>query len=199
MFPARNNESAPYSNVLNSPAAMYFSAYANIPIVAKPTATKVKYNFFSMLIRSLGFIRSLSQPPFPAGNRIRSEGKSDQRSRRNRGQDQVPDEVLPRHPVRPSFDGCSDYLLHSCNHALYFGIVVIFLQCRSMNRPRLAAIPTFGESGVIGTSPLTPYRNSPRTSASMFFPSNKPFNRCASAGRHALLRREGIPPINRPR
>jgi len=70
MFPARNNESAQYSNILNSPVAMYFSAYANIPNAKNPTTTKVKYNFFRRLIRSLGFILSLFQPPFPRENRM---------------------------------------------------------------------------------------------------------------------------------
>jgi hypothetical protein len=58
MFPARNNNRALYNNVLNSPGDIYFSVYANIPIAEKPTATKVKYNFFRLLILSLGFILS---------------------------------------------------------------------------------------------------------------------------------------------
>lgn len=60
MFPARNNDRALYNNTLNSPGDIYFSVYANIPIAEKPTATKVKYNFFRLLILSLGLIRSLS-------------------------------------------------------------------------------------------------------------------------------------------
>ena len=60
MFPARNNDRALYNNDLNSPGEMYFSVYANIPIAEKPIATKVKYNFFRLLILSLGFILYLS-------------------------------------------------------------------------------------------------------------------------------------------
>jgi len=60
MFPARNNDRAPYNNVLNSPGCIYFSVYANIPNAEKPTATKVKYNFFRLLILSLGFILSFT-------------------------------------------------------------------------------------------------------------------------------------------
>ena len=60
MFPARNNDRAPYNNVLYSPGCIYFSAYANIPNAEKPTATKVKYNFFRLLILSLGFILSFT-------------------------------------------------------------------------------------------------------------------------------------------
>lgn len=63
MFPARNNARALYNNDLKSPGEMYFSVYARIPNAEKPTATKVKYNFFRLLIRSLGFILSL--PAFP--------------------------------------------------------------------------------------------------------------------------------------
>lgn len=63
MFPARNNVRAPYNNVLNSPGEMYFSVNANIPSAKKPTATRIKYNFFSLLILSLGFILSLSAFP----------------------------------------------------------------------------------------------------------------------------------------
>ena len=60
MFPTRNNDRALYNNVLNSPGDIYFSVYANIPNAEKPTATKVKYNFFLRLILSLGLIQSLS-------------------------------------------------------------------------------------------------------------------------------------------
>jgi hypothetical protein len=60
MFPTRNNEIAPYKNVLNNAVAIYFSANANRTIAEKPTATKVKYNFFSLSILSLGLIISLS-------------------------------------------------------------------------------------------------------------------------------------------
>ena len=60
MLPARNNARAPYNNVLKSPGEMYFSEYAKIPNAEKPTATKVKYNFFRLLILSLGLILSLS-------------------------------------------------------------------------------------------------------------------------------------------
>src|SRR5512141_596244 len=63
MFPARNNARAPYNNILNSPGEMYFSAYAKIPNAEKPAATKVKYNFFRLLIPSLGFIQSLPALP----------------------------------------------------------------------------------------------------------------------------------------
>jgi hypothetical protein len=59
MFPTSNNEIALYNNVLNSPVGIYFSANANIVIAEKPTATKVKYNFFRLFILSLGLIISL--------------------------------------------------------------------------------------------------------------------------------------------
>jgi len=60
MFPTRNNEIALYNKSLNNAAGIYFSANANMAIAENPTATKVKYNFFSLSILSLGFIISLS-------------------------------------------------------------------------------------------------------------------------------------------
>ena len=66
IFPTRNSKSELYNNDLNSPVGMYFSAYANMPNAEKPTATKVKYKFFRLLIRSLGltlfiFLQPLSK------------------------------------------------------------------------------------------------------------------------------------------
>ena len=60
MFPTRNNEIALYNNVLNNEVGIYFSANAKMAIAEKPTPTKVKYNFFSLSILSLGLIISLS-------------------------------------------------------------------------------------------------------------------------------------------
>jgi hypothetical protein len=60
MFPTRNKDIALYNNVLNNAADIYFSVKANMVIAEKPTATKVKYNFFSPFILSLGIILSLS-------------------------------------------------------------------------------------------------------------------------------------------
>jgi len=54
MFPATNNEIAPYKNVLNNAVGIYFSTNANMAIAEKPTATKVKYTFFCLFIVSLG-------------------------------------------------------------------------------------------------------------------------------------------------
>lgn len=58
MFPATNNEIAPYKNVLNNAVGIYFSTNANMAIAEKPTATKVKYTFFCLFIVSLGRIMS---------------------------------------------------------------------------------------------------------------------------------------------
>ncbi len=60
MFPIRNNEIELYNNDLNNTAGIYFSANANIAMAEKPTATKVKYNFFRLFISSLGLMLSLS-------------------------------------------------------------------------------------------------------------------------------------------
>lgn len=60
MFPTRNNEIAPYNNVLNGAAGMYFSANARTVITEKPTATNINYRVFRRLMTSLGLIRSLS-------------------------------------------------------------------------------------------------------------------------------------------
>jgi len=60
MFPTTNNEIELYNNALNKTVGIYFSANANMAIVEKPTATKVKYNFFRLFILSLGLIISLS-------------------------------------------------------------------------------------------------------------------------------------------
>jgi hypothetical protein len=54
IFPATNNEIAPYKTVLNNSVGIYFSANANMTIAEKPTATKVKYKFFRLFIMSLG-------------------------------------------------------------------------------------------------------------------------------------------------
>lgn len=54
MFPITNNESAPYNNGLNNAFGIYFSAYANMAIAEKLTATMVKYIFFCLFIMSLG-------------------------------------------------------------------------------------------------------------------------------------------------
>jgi hypothetical protein len=58
MFPTRNNEIAPYNNVLNIAFGIYFSANANRTKAEKPTATKVKHMFFRLFIMSLGIIIS---------------------------------------------------------------------------------------------------------------------------------------------
>ncbi len=63
MFPARNNASALYNNVLKSPGAIYFSVYASRINAEKPTATRVKYNFFRLFIPSLGFMTSFFAGP----------------------------------------------------------------------------------------------------------------------------------------
>lgn len=60
MFPIRNNEIELYNNDLNNAAGIYFSANANMAMAEKPTATKVKYNFFRLFISSLGLMLSLS-------------------------------------------------------------------------------------------------------------------------------------------
>jgi hypothetical protein len=54
MFPATNNEIAPYKNGLNNAVGKYFSVNANMAIAEKPTATNVKYTFFRLFILSLG-------------------------------------------------------------------------------------------------------------------------------------------------
>jgi len=59
-FPAANKETALYKNVLNNAVGIYFSVNANMAIAEKPTATRIKYNFFLLFILSLGLIISLS-------------------------------------------------------------------------------------------------------------------------------------------
>jgi len=65
MFPARNKDNAPYNNTLNRPVGICFSAYANRINIEKLTATSAKYNFFSLFIRSLGFMTSFLTGPGP--------------------------------------------------------------------------------------------------------------------------------------
>ena len=58
MFPARNNKKALYNKFLNNTVGRYFSVNANMANAEKLTATKVKYNFFRLFIRSLGLMIS---------------------------------------------------------------------------------------------------------------------------------------------
>jgi len=58
IFPAKNNDSTPYNNILNNEAGIYFSANASKAIAKKLTATKIKYIFFFLFIMSLGIIIS---------------------------------------------------------------------------------------------------------------------------------------------
>jgi hypothetical protein len=58
MFPARNNEIALYNKSLNNTVDKCFSVNANMVNAEKPMATKVKYNFFRLFIRSLGLMNA---------------------------------------------------------------------------------------------------------------------------------------------
>jgi hypothetical protein len=68
MFPAPNSANAQYNIGLKIPGDRSFSVNANTISAAKPTATKVRYNFFRLFISSLGLIVSLyaGQPSAPA-------------------------------------------------------------------------------------------------------------------------------------
>jgi hypothetical protein len=59
-----NKDIAPYNNVLNNAAGIYFSVNANMAIAVKLAATKIKYIFFCLFIISLGIICPICSPLF---------------------------------------------------------------------------------------------------------------------------------------